>query len=321
MLALYFAILALGLILLYQGAIKMLDSTVYIAEKAGIPKFIIGVTVIAVGTSIPELIINIFSSVQGNSHLTIGDIIGSNISNILVVIGLSAIYIPIKVKKLVATRDIPFAITSILIFAVLVLDTLFGGLDHNELSRGDGIILLIVFFIFIYYVAFSHREHFGEVASDYIRHKIVKKFALMIFGLALLVGGGLLVVENAVLIAEHFGLAEKVIGLTIVALGTSLPELVTIIVALKKGESEIGVGNIIGSNIVNILFILGASVTINPILYIPSIRWDLFILTVATMLLLISLYTGKRNKIDRVEGIFFVVIYLIYITSLFITAT
>lgn len=317
MIILNIIIVIVGLGLLYKGADWMLKSSIYIAEKTGIPKFIIGATVVAVGTSIPELIINILSSLQGRQDIIIGNVLGSNISNILLVLGIAAIITPIRVKKLVATRDIPFSIASIFIFGLLSFDVLLGEGTSNSLTASDGLVFLIMFLIFLYYVAFSHQEHREEIKSYSVKAKVSGYMLLGLLGLISLIGGDVLVVENSILIAERLGISERVIGLTVISIGTSLPELVTIIVSINKGETDIGVGNIIGSNIVNLLLILGASVVIKPITNIAPIGLDVFMLLLATSLLIASLFLGKRNKVDRTEGFFFVIIYLVYMLSLF----
>jgi cation:H+ antiporter len=305
-----------GIFLLYKGAIYLVKSCVYIAEATGIPKIIIGLTIVALGTSMPELIVNIIGSVQNRPEIVIGNVLGSNINNILLITGVLALVHPIRVKKLVATRDIPFAIVSIIIFALLFSDKLFGG-GTDTLSRNDGLVLLMTFFIFIYYVVFSHREHFEKSTKTINPKEFTKKILIGLAGLLIMISGGVLVVENSVLIANMLGVSEKVISLTIVAIGTSLPEFVSTLVALRHGEDEIGIGNIIGSNITNILFIIGISVVITPISDHISITWDIFVMMIATLALFVSLFNAKRYKIDRIEGFFFLIIYVVYVLSLF----
>ncbi|MCA9383077.1 sodium:calcium antiporter, partial [Candidatus Dojkabacteria bacterium] len=232
-------------------------------------------------------------------------------------LGIAAVIKPIKVQKLVATRDIPFSIASVFVFSLLAMDIFFGNSEYeNVLTTSDGLILLLFFLIFVYYVAFSHREH-HEIKSYSVKEKIEVKILLAILGLILLIAGGALVVENAVIIAQNIGVSERIIGLTIVSIGTSLPELITILVSVSKDETDIGVGNIIGSNIVNLLFILGTNIVVSPIIVPDGIGIDIIVLLIGTMLLIASLFLGKRNKVDRPEGFFFLVIYCLYIITLF----
>lgn len=307
--------LAIGLVLLVKGAGWLLDSAVYIAEKTGLPKFVIGVTVVAIGTSIPELIISIIGAQQGNQEIILGNILGSNISNILWVTGIAAMIKPIKVRKLIARRDIPFAFASIIVVSILALDVFLNNSGINALTRSDGLILLTVFGIFLYYVAFSHSE-FKEVESKYIQERIFLKLFYGVLGLAALVIGGSMVVENAVDISESLGVSQKIIGVTIVAMGTSLPELITMIVAIRQKQPALGLGNIIGSNIVNLLFIMGITSSVYSINDIQHIEMELFFVVIATTMLIASLFLGKRNKIDRSEGFFFLMVYLVYLFTL-----
>lgn len=314
--ATYIALILIGLALLFKGASWLLESASFVAEKTGIPKFVIGVTIIALGTSIPELVITIFSTLEGRNELIIGNVIGSNISNILLVIGISSAIAPIKVEKLVGERDIPFSFLGIVLFVILTADSFLNGVEQNSLSRSDGLILLTVFLIFIYYMLFSHKEHHHRL-NVATKKKISAKISWGALGLLCLIFGGSLVVDNSIQIAEILGISEKVIGLTIISIGTSLPELVTMLVSIRKGETDIGVGNIIGSNIINLLFILGLSIFVSPLSNIQGLEIDLFVLVLSTLLLYFSLFLGKRYKVDRNEGFFFVVIYLVYMVSLF----
>ncbi|KXK26931.1 MAG: Inner membrane protein YrbG [candidate division WS6 bacterium OLB20] len=304
MILLYILLIPLGLLALIKGAQLVVESSVYIARKTGLPRFVIGVTVVAFGTSLPELFVNTLSSFAGSDGLVLGNILGSNISNVLLVIGIAAIVKPISVQHLVATRDIPFSLASIFIFVLLLFDQVFNGADADLLARGDGLIMLMVFLIFLYYVAFSHKEHYDELEEELGHKRFVNQIAIGSFGVLLLILGGQFVVEGSTAIAEMFGISEKIIGLTIISISTSLPEMVTTIVAIRQGEGELGIGNIIGSNIFNLLFVLGISALVNPVGTAEGVGLDVFMMFIATVLLIISLFMGQRNKVDRSEGIF-----------------
>ncbi|MFQ5492948.1 MAG: sodium:calcium antiporter [Candidatus Dojkabacteria bacterium] len=320
MILIYLILIPVGIFLLVRGAKLVVDAGIYIAQKTGLPRFVVGATVIAFGTSIPEVIVNIIGSANGANDLVIGNIVGTNIANILFVIGIAALIKPISVRHLVATRDIPFAFASIVIFILLIFDTFFsGGVDPNLLSRSDGLILLVIFLIFIYYVAFSHKEHYDELEHELTHKRFTNQVALGTAGLILLILGGTAIVQSATSIAEMLGISNRIIGLTVVAISTSLPELATILVSLKQNQGEIGIGNIVGSNVFNILFILGMSASIRPIQSIESLVLDSFVLALSTLLLIASLFLGQRNKVDRSEGLFFLVIYVVYLVAVLST--
>jgi len=303
--------------LLVKGAQSIVRSAVYVGKKTGIPRFVIGVTLIAFGTTLPELTINLISSVQGNNELVLGNVLGAVIVHTLLVIGLISLIKPISVKRLVATRDIPFSLASVIIVSLLLIDAIISQGDNNMLTRSNGLILLIVFIIFIYYVVLSHKEHYDELETELTHKRFLKQLFAGLLGFGMLFLGGFIMVESATEIANFFNISNRVIGLTIIAISTSLPELITVYVAIKEGEGELGVGNIIGSNIFNLLFILGLSTIISPILVTDSVVTDIFMMMVSTLLLITALFLGNRNKIDREEGFFFVVVYFIYMFMLF----
>jgi len=311
-----FVLVIAGIFMLLKGADYLISLAIYVADRTGVPKFIVGVTLIAFGTSIPELAVTLLSSFQGKNELAIASILGSNISNILLIIGLGAFLYPLRITRAVATRDIPFSLISIIIFSVVVFDKVFTDATTNMLLRSDGLILLISFAIFIYYVAFTHKKHFEDNRQGKKKVNLMPKAAKGLFGLLLLILGGTLVVESAVLLAKYAGVTERVIGLTVVAIGTSLPELVTMLIALKRGEAELGLGNIVGSNIFNLLFVLGISVSLSPVTDVGRIEFDFVVLLLATILLIASLYLGKRNKVDKLEGGLFLILFIVYLLLL-----
>lgn len=318
-------LLIIGLALIIGGANFLTDGASSLAGKFGIKPLIIGLTIVAFGTSAPELAVSISSSIKGNADIAMGNIVGSNILNILLIGGMTALIKPLKISMSTLKYEIPFAlfISAILIF--LCLDSTIWNATTNSLSRIDGIILLVLFALFLRYTFWisKKREEKGINMNDDVPIKQRNTFLCITFiigGLAALVYGGQLFVESASQIARHYHISEAVIAITIVALGTSLPELATSIVAAIKGQHEIAVGNIIGSNIFNITLILGASATINP-LYIKGIGMIDYITMFTSVLLLyvFGLFWGDR-KLKRIEGIGLLILFIIYIAYLLIKA-
>lgn len=313
MILIYLIAIPFGILLLVQGAKMLVNFGVRVASRTGIPKFVIGLTLISFGTSLPELVVSVIGSANQNSDLVIGNLLGSSIANILLITALAAIIRPIAIKKLVATRDIPFAIASIFIFALLFYDRVFGEGTANVVSRGDGIVFLVVFLVFLYYVAFSHKNYYEQITDEEVVESLRSRLGKGMFGLVLLITGGVIFLQSSIALATSLGLSEKFIGLTIIAVGTSLMELVTMLVAISKKEDDLGLGIIVGSNIFNILFIMGLTAIINPLVTGVEITSDVVVLFVATVMLLLSLFTGKRNKVDKTEGIVFLLLYFAYL--------
>ena len=301
-----FAIVILGAEGLVRGA-----SSLGVLLK--VPQIVIGLTVVAFGTSTPELVVNLFSSVQGHGGIVFGNVIGSNIVNLLFILGLAAAIKPVMIRKHSLRIEIPLSLLATLLLAFLVNDRLGGPDEINLLSRTDGLVLLTLFGIFLGYTHWISSR--GEAAeSGHVKTYSIWLSLLMITGgLAGLVLGGRLVVDKAVLLAGALGVSQKVIGLTIVAVGTSLPELATSVVAALKGHSDIAVGNVVGSNIFNILLILGISGVIRPAAYDLSFNTDLVLLGLATLLLIGLALIKPIHKFTRVKGWVFVVLYVVYL--------
>ncbi len=316
------ALFLLGLIFLVKGADIMIDGSSSIAKRYGISTFVIGLTIIAFGTSMPELIVTLIAGIEKSSGIALGNIIGSNISNTLLILGTSALISPLIVRKNTLYKEIPFLLLSILVVGVLANDSLLNNNISNRLSRIDGLILLIFFIIFVYYTFTISKleENIFQKTVDKINFdKKFNKFTsivMIIVGLTGLVLGGYWVVNSALFFAHFFGLSEKFIGLTVVAIGTSLPELSASAVAAYKKKAEIAVGNIIGSNIFNILLILGLSASITGISYNSALNFDLLFLFTITVLLLFLIYFGKKNILDKKEGAILLFIYLFYLIFL-----
>lgn len=308
--------LIIGFILLIKGADYLVDGSSAFAKKVSVREIVIGLTIVSFGTSTPELVVNVFASFQDKTNVAFGNIIGSNIVNVLLILGITAIIRPIRTEKNTVWREIPFSLMATLVLIIICNDQLFNGASPH-LSRGDGLILLLFFIIFLTYT-FGFMRTEGKESLEIKQLSVLKITIHIIAGLIALFIGGKLVVNNAIRIAQYFAVSEKLIGLTIVSLGTSLPELFTSATAAVKGKSEIAIGNIVGSNIFNILFILGISSIIRPLPFDITLNLDFAFLTVASILLFVTMFTGKQRRLDRWEGIIFICIYVIYIVILMI---
>lgn len=314
-----FILLIVGFILLIVGANYFVDASSSIARIFKIPSMIIGLTIVAFGTSSPELAVNISAILKGSTNIAIGNVVGSNIVNILLILGITAIIKPVNLSTNTLKKEFPFLLISTLALYILALDIFKSG-PISELSRFDGVILLILFCIFFYYLITSTIS--SNQSSENAKEEPIKKASLpksiiiSILGLAGIIFGGDLVVNQSVIIARNFGISERIIGLTIVAIGTSLPELVTSVIAATKNESEIAIGNILGSNIFNILFILGVSASIR-VLPVDNVNYlDIIVLVFATIITYILSITKK--KVSRYEGTFLSIFYIAYIAYILI---
>lgn len=306
-------LLVVGLVLLVYGANWLVEGASSIASKLGVSAFVVGLTVVAFGTSMPELVVNIMSSIKGNSGLAIGNIVGSNTINVLVVLGISALIRPIKVKSSTIRIEIPYSIFAAAILFLLANDVLIDGASVSILSRIDGVVLLSFLGIFFYYTFLSSKDA-KHIAKGYVKERKMKISLLLIFaGIVGLYLGGKLIVDSATQIAQLMGVPDSIIGLTIVALGTSLPELVTSAVAAYKGNADIAVGNVLGSNIFNICMVLGISSLIKPLPFYPQANIDILMTGFASLLLLVFAFAGPGQRIDRKEGGLFVAVYVGYL--------
>ncbi|MBI9071076.1 MAG: calcium/sodium antiporter [Melioribacteraceae bacterium] len=308
-------LIILGFLLLIKGADILIDGSSALASKWNISQLVIGLTIVSFGTSAPELIVNLFAAFEGSTSVSFGNIVGSNIANIFLILGVAAIIKPLSTQKNTVWKEIPFTLLAGLVLLVLCNDSYFSPVS-NVLSQSDGIILLLLFLLFIVYV-FSISKAETVINFEVKQFSNLKISLFILGGLAGLMLGGKLVVDNAINIAAFFSVSERIIGLTLVALGTSLPELFTTVIAVKKGEMDIGVGNVVGSNIFNVFFILGATSIISPIPIFSAMNFDLLVMTTASLFLFFSMFTGKKRVIDRWEGIVFLLLYLLYNTWLF----
>ncbi len=311
----------LGFVLLIKGANFLVIGSSSIAKKFGFSSIMIGLTIVAFGTSLPELIVSVLASLSGSSDLAISNIIGSNFSNTLLILGATALVSPLLVKKQTIYREIPFSLLAIIAVFILVNDFLIEGGLINGLARMDGLILILFFIIFLYYTFSLKKDRdyslnnlrINSKGSEIKRYKNWQSALYIVLGMVGLFVGGRWIVSGAIEIAEFFSLSEALIGLTVVAIGTSLPELVTSVVAAKRGDADMAVGNVIGSNIFNLLWILGLSATINPIYYNDKLNFDILLLIVVTLVLLPLIYAGKKNILTRREGIILLFMYGLYI--------
>tara|TARA_R110000868_G_scaffold304437_20_gene565373 strand:- start:6810 stop:7763 length:954 start_codon:yes stop_codon:yes gene_type:complete len=301
--------IVLGFACLIFGANWLVDGATALAKKYKVSDLAIGLTIVAFGTSAPELVVNLIGSINGYSDIVLGNIIGSNNFNLFIILGITGLIFPITVQSTTAWKEIPISLFSALLMLLLVNN--FWTTETGHLSRIDGLIMLSVFFLFLYYV-FKQMKNEPDTHSDFVQKPLIKIWLLILVGFAGLIIGGQLVVTNSINVANNLGISEKIIGLTIVAAGTSLPELMTSIIAATKKNSDIAIGNVIGSNVFNILLILPISSLVMPIQYSPIFNLDLYILIGGTVFLLLSMVTGQRKKLDRWEAGILFGAYLLY---------
>ena len=300
-----------GLALVVFGADWLVDGASGIARRAGISEFVIGLTIVGFGTSCPELVVSLTGAFQGLADISIGNVVGSNIFNTLLILGLTSLIAPMAITRNNKMRDIP------MVFGITLLMILFGKFN-NDISRLEGIIFLIIFAVYIWYCfKFTPREEQSDNKEKQL--KLWQAIGLVIAGLAGLIIGGRLFVDSATRIAEELGVSQKFIAITILALGTSLPELATCVVAAAKHKGQLALGNILGSNIFNILLILGASAVVTPLNF-ASMNWvDLGVLLLSTILLFTSCYVAKKDEIDRVDATLMLLCQAGYMAWLFIS--
>lgn len=306
-------LLAIGFVLLIKGADWLVSGAASIAKRYNIPELVIGLTIVAFGTSTPELVVNVLASFKGSNDIALGNIIGSNNFNLFFILGIAGIIYPLSVKRNTVWREIPYSLLAALIVLLIANDVFVDGAAGNRIDRTDGIMLLLFFAAFLYYAYLSTKT--DDAPEDNEEIKVMsglKSAGFTLAGLALLVAGGKLVVDNAIDIARTLQVSEKLIGLTIVAAGTSLPELATSAVAAMKKRSDIAVGNVVGSNIFNVFFILGLSAVIKPINYNLSFNTDCLLLIVGTILLFGVMFVGKRHILGRLEAVVLLLVFLGY---------
>lgn len=315
-----YLLLIVGLGLLLLAANYLVDSSVAIAQRAKISNFIIGLTIVGIGTSAPELFVSVSSALSNSGDIAMGNVIGSNIANILLILGVTAMIFQFDIERLQRNRDIPFLIIATIFVTLIANDTILPGFSKNSLNRLDGIILLVCFLIYMGWVIVQKGkdpkkalEDADEEASSSLTGKNPwLLWAIAVVSLAALIFGGNLFLDSAKNLARAWGMSEAVIAITIVAVGTSLPELVTAVIAATKKNPQLALGNVIGSNLFNLMFILGTAATVKPLILVDINIWDYAVMFVAAIMLFTVVLTFKKNKFDRVEGFIFFGAYVAY---------
>lgn len=315
-------LLILGLALILGGANFLTDGSAALAQRFRVPEFIVGLTIVAVGTSTPELVVSVLSAAAGNSDVAIGNIVGSNIFNVFLILGVCALIAPLPLTGGNIRRDLPFLTAVSVLLLLLTSDRLLGLGEVDAIGRIDGIVMLLLYIALIRYTIRTERRT-AALATQATQTTQTEKpqrsrslwliVVMIAGGLAGLVFGGELFLDSATAIARALGVSESVIAITLVAGGTSLPELASSVVSLLKGKSEMALGNVIGSNIANILLILGLSATIHPLTLGGITRIDLLTVLLSSVLLFVTAFTFRRKAVDRWEGAIFLVIYALYI--------
>lgn len=313
------------------GANYLTDGSVVIARKFNVPELIIGLTIIAIGTSAPELVVSVTSAIKGNGEMAVGNVIGSNIFNAMMIIGVTALVKPIRLSRENRFRNIPLGIVTAFLFLIMASSILGVGFMPTTINRFEGSILLVGYIGFILYTIKVARADIHNKSEDPImvvdttivenlvpsENKFIRKdllaIPMIICGLIALVYGGNLFLEGAVSLAKTFGISEYIISVTLMAGGTSLPELVACVVAARKGRSQLALGNVIGSNITNILLVLGSAAVVSPLSMVGITMVDIVLVLVSSMLLLITPYSFKKGQIDRIEGVILIALYIGYV--------
>ena len=319
-----FLIVGLGLLLL--AANYLVDSSVAIAQRAKISNFIIGLTIVGIGTSAPELFVSVssaLSNVPNNGDIAMGNVLGSNIANVFLILGVTAMILPFPIERLQRVRDIPFLIFMTILVMAIANDSMVPGLE-SSLNRLDGIVLLLVFIGYMGWVVIrkgKDPKKAIEEADEEAKSSLTGKspwllWPIAIVSLAALIFGGNLFLDSAKNLARIWGMSEAVIAITIVAVGTSLPELVTAIIAASKHNPQLALGNVIGSNLFNLLFILGTASTVKPLNFKDINIVDYGMMLLAALMLYVVVFNFKKNKFDRIEGVIFFIIYVSYILYL-----
>jgi len=310
-----YVMMALGFVLLIKGADFLIDGAVGLARRMGVSDIVVGLTVIAFGTSLPELVVNIMASLQGKSDLAVGNVIGSNTANILLILGVSSLVRPLSVQNNTIWKEIPFALLAVGVLGVMANDRLLAGAAVDSLALSDGIVLLSFFVIFLFYVFGLAQQ--GAIELDDVPAEggmsVGKILLLLLGGFVGIILGGDWIVDGAITLGRDLGVSEAFIGLTVLALGTSLPELAASAAAALKGKVDLAIGNVVGSNIFNIFLVLGTSALINPIDFHPDRNFDVFVSAGAASMLMFFVLFPQKNKLGRLPGVILLGSYLVYV--------
>jgi cation:H+ antiporter len=317
--ALTLILFLIGFGILIKGADLLVDGASSVANRFNVSNIVIGLTIVAFGTSMPELVVNLFASFQGNADIAIGNILGSNIANILLILGISSMIYPLAAKRNTVLKEIPFSLLAALVMAFMANDILLDGAAVSEISRSDGLVFLSFFAVFIYY-SFSLAKEEKDIEDGIRVISTTRSIVYILLGLLGLVLGGKWIVDGAVVLAGMIGLSEAVIGLTVVAIGTSLPELATSAIAAYKKQSDIAIGNVVGSNIFNLFWILGCSSVIRPLPFNAASNYDVLATVLASLVLFLIMFVGKRHIIQRWQGGAMLVMYISYTIFLLINS-
>jgi len=313
-----YVLLVVGFALLIKGADFFVEGASKIASLLRVSPLLIGLTIVAFGTSSPEATVSILAALEGSAEVSLGNVIGSNIFNITLVVGITALINPLKVESATIRKEIPFTLLGSMVLLVVISDIALQGFSSNLITRGDGFIFLLIFSVFMYYIFEVAKNNREQMETEDVTEKspLGKNAVRTVFGLAAIIFGGEMVVRNSTEIAVSLGMSETLVGLTIVAVGTSLPELVTSVTAAIKKQSEIALGNIVGSNIFNIFFVLGTSSIITPLPVNDKIFMDIFILLFLTVVLLV--FSRTRHCIGKIEGSILAIAYVLYLIFIII---
>ena len=303
----------LGFVALILGAHWLVNGAISLGIRAKLSPMVIGLTVVAFGTSLPELVVNVFASFKGNPELAIGNILGSNIMNILLIVGISALIFPIPVDRISLYRDIPVGVFATVLLGFLANEFFVGG-TGGYIGRIDGIVLLLCFGVYLWFALRSGKIPDVDLPENPKIHTTAKIVFLIFIGVFGLYLGGTWVSDGAVEIAGLLGISQSAIGLTIVAAATSLPELVTSIVAALKKNVDIVMGNVLGSNIINIFIVLGVSALIHPLPFQPQMNTEVIMTLLANVVIVLAIFIGKGKRISRLEGIILIAAYIAFVT-------
>ena len=315
-----YLLLVVGLGLLLLAANYLVDSSVAIAQRAKISNFIIGLTIVGIGTSAPELFVSVSSALSGSGDIAMGNVIGSNVANVFLILGVTAMILPFSIERLQRYRDIPFLIIATLFVTLIANDSIIPGIQENTLSSLDGVVLLVCFIAYMGWVVVQKGKDPKKAldeADEEAKSSLSGKapwflWCVAVVSLAALIFGGNLFLESAKNLARAWGMSEAVIAITIVAVGTSLPELVTAIVAAAKKSPQLALGNVIGSNLFNLMFILGTASTVKSMTFVNINIIDYAMMFLGAILLFVVVLTFKKDKLDRIEGVAFFAIYVAY---------
>ncbi len=311
-----YLLFAFGFVLLIKGADWLIEGAVSIAQRLKVPDLVVGLTVVAFGTSAPEMSVNIIASVNGNNGLAIGNIVGSNIANVLLILGVCAAITKLTVQRSTVVAEIPFALLAALILGYMVNDSMTDANAIDQISRADGLVLIAMFFVFIYYTLRLSKADVSDEVPQVPKMSVGAAIGLFVVGLTGLVVGGQWIVDGAVQIATQLGYSETFIGLTVVSVGTSLPELATSVAAVRKGNTDLAIGNVIGSNIFNIFWVLGLSAVISPITFNVADNINIYVVIGTHLLLFGALFVGSRHQVNRWQGGVFLLCYAAYLAVL-----